>query len=433
MNKIDWKRLRVRKRGWALLLAGLCTLVTPGQALAQAQPSRQERLPEPADQMRWSVPEMIVGHRNMHRLFPVTMIEAGTRPSALPQGRQIAPTYRFDGATRSVADYIRRTNTTGILVIKDGKIVLERYAAGNTPATMWASRSVAKSVTSTLMGMAIKDGYVKSVDDPVSRYVPELANTAYGPVRIRNLLQMGSGIYYTEGASGDAADLQRCTVDRHAGCFLALLQKYGTRDPARDRPQGSVFNYSSADALLNGIIITRATGMSLPKYLEEKLWRPFGMEHDAYWITESEGGLAMGPSGFGGTLRDWGRFGLFLLNGGKLPSGRSLLPDGWMIAATTPSTASLASQRRAYGYHWWLKPTIDPAIGAPEPAIVPDANVMYMARGSAGQIIAIDPVEHVVFVKWATWATPPAEPSPPKVANEDTVFMASVLEELAKR
>lgn len=420
------RRLTGVRRGLSIAAAAALIGLLATTASAGRAPGDDSVLPRAADQLSWTVEQTIIGHRNMHRLFPVTMIRAGTRPFPLPQGRPIAPVYSYDGARHDTDDYMKRTNSVGLLVIKDGRIVLEKYTAGNTPQTMWASRSVAKSITSIAMGMAIREGRVSGVDALTSTYVPELASTAYGQVRIRNLLQMSSGVVYREG-EGDAADLQACTVRRQPGCFLAELIKWGSRPGARE--QGSVFNYASADALLDGLIVSRATGRSLPAYIEEKLWRPFGMEHDAYWITESPGGIAMAPSGFGATLRDWGRIGLFMLRGGRLPDGTAILPANWVGDSATPSPAT-AGTPRAYGYHWWLHPVIDPALGAPSPAAIRGGDTMYMAMGSRGQMIAVNPAEQVVIVKWAAHANPPARPSGADVANEDRTFMAAVIDSL---
>ena len=215
---------------------------------------------------------------------------------------------------------------------------------------------MAKSITSLMIGTAVRSKHIRSVDDPVVRYVPELAGTFYDGVTLRHCLQMTSGVPYSEDyldRSSDVARLQACTVQGRKGGFLAFLKDLGSRRDRQGNAPGSVFNYCSANSVLNGLVLERATGQIAPVHLERELWSRVGMESDAFWNLEAEGGSAFTASGFGATLRDYGRLALFVLEGGALPDGTSMLPDGWMRESLIPSRASIDAGR-PYGFQWWL-------------------------------------------------------------------------------
>lgn len=298
-------------------------------------------LPIAARQFAWTPEEKLVAHRNMHVLFPSDLVRAGARAWPLPPGRPLADvSYEWQGRTHGLDAWFARTNATGLLVLKDGAIVLERYARGNTPETLWASRSVAKSFTSTLVGMALRDGALRSLDDAVTDYLPELSGTLYERVSLRQNLQMTSGQpHETEFPS--ILPLHECIVRAdEQGCLLRVLKAFGAIG-AGVLPPGRRFAYHSADVIVSGLVVQRATGSSLARYLERKLWQPFGMERVAAWNLEAPGGATFANSGLSACLRDWGRFGLFMLREGALPDGTRQLPEGWIEEATRPSDASL--------------------------------------------------------------------------------------------
>ena len=376
----------------------------------------RKNLPRGADQFGWTAEQKLVAHRNMNVLFPTRVIRTGGPVNPLPRGEQIDVQYEHRGERYDIDAYMAATNATGLLAIKNGEIIVERYTQGNTENTLWASRSMGKSFCSTLVGMAIRDGYIKSVDEPVSRYVPELTCTLYENVTIRQSLQMVSGVPYTEDyrdPSTDVFPLQACTVSGKPGSFAKFLVDLASRDNGYITPPGSVFNYSSADSVLNGLVVERATGMVPPVYIEKKLWQHYGMERDSYWNMEAEDGSAFSASGYGATLRDYGRFGQFILGGGVLPDGTATLPEGWMQEALMPSEASLQASQPFMASQWWLheyKDVLSTKAGAVDPShpelppIRPHGSEsMFYALGSSGQVIAINPVENVVIVKWAVW------------------------------
>lgn len=407
-------------------------------ALPPVSEADRQNLPRGADQFMWTAEQKLVAHRNMHVLFPSQVIRAGAPVYPLPQGTQIDVDYKHRGVRYNIDSYMAANDATGLLVLKNGERVVERYTRGNTEHTLWASRSMGKSITSTLVGMAVKDGFIKSADHPVSRYVSELTGTLYEHVTLRQCLQMVSGVPYTEDyldPTSDVFPLQACTVGNQAGCFLQFLVNLASRDNGFITPPGSVFNYSSADSVLNGLVLERATGVVPPAYIEEKLWRHFGMESNSYWNMEAEDGSAFTASGYGATLRDYGRFGLFILNGGVLPDGTQTLPDTWLADAVSPSEASLQASQ-PYGFQWWLHEygnvlstkagAVDPS--SPElPPIRPrGSETMFYALGSSGQTIAINPAENVVIVKWAVWE----KPTPDRGRYDDAALFAAIIDAL---
>ena len=229
--------------------------------------------------------------------------------------------------------YMEEAEVTGLLAIKRGRVVLERYARGNDDSTVWASRSMAKSITSLMIGAAIQSKHIRSVDDPVSLHVPELEGTFYHGVTLRHCLQMTSGIPYSEDyqdRASDVARLQACTVEGRPGAFLDFLRDLCSRWDRKTNPPRSVFNYCSADSVVLGLALERATGEIAPVRLEHALWRRLGMERDAFWNLEAPGGSAFTASGFGATLRDYGGLALFVLGGARLPDGTRIVPEGLM-------------------------------------------------------------------------------------------------------
>lgn len=330
----------------------------------------------------------IVRFRNWAELYPARAIQRGDKILELPYARTDLSDLRYevDGQRYSLADYLRLFPTAGLLVIKDGSIRYEHYGLGNSEETLWVSFSMSKSVTSLLLGAAVQDGYIRSLDDKVSDYLPLLDNSAYQDVRIRDVLQMASGVAWDE----DYVDPQSDVLSYPAMDVVAMLDFLGSKP--RVAEPGTVFNYNTGETDLVGALLRAAIGNNLAAYLEYKIWQPFGMEADAWWATH-------GPAGERGgcclnvTLRDYGRLGLFALNGGVLDDGTAVLPDYWMAESTTPSAAY-----PGYGYLWWLS-----------------ADGSYDARGIYGQGIHLRPEQNLVIVLLSAWdqagaAGNPAQP-----------------------
>ena len=256
--------------------------------------------------------------------------------------------FQSGGRNYDLFDYLADNRIAGLLILKDGKIALEEYELGTTPLTHWASFSMAKSVSSTLVGAALQQGLISSLDAPVSRYVPILKGSGYDGVSIRNLLQMASGVKWDETYTDPQSDVSKLGL-------LLLAQKPGTvlnymRTLRKAGEPGSIWNYSTGETYLIGPLIEGATHKPLATYLSETLWSRLGMEQDATWWLESPGGMGLAGSGIGATLRDYGRFGLFVQQDGTI-DGQRLVPEGWFREAG--SAHVIGGKSIDYGYLWW--------------------------------------------------------------------------------
>jgi CubicO group peptidase (beta-lactamase class C family) len=221
-----------------------------------------------------------------------------------------------------------------------------------------------------LVGAAIQDGYIKSVDEKVSDYLPRLKNSSYDDVSIRNLMQMSSGVEWNEDYADPESDINTIRWDT-----LSIYEQL--RNKPRFAAAGEVFNYNTAEINLIGTLLRAAVGNNLSTYLSEKIWQPFGMEFDAAWSLTEKGGGEFGGSSLNATLRDYGRLGLFALENGKLRDASAVLPDGWMAESTAPSAGNAG-----YGYLWWLR-----------------GGETFAASGIFGQAIHIDPVNNIVIAQ----------------------------------
>ncbi|RDE08733.1 serine hydrolase domain-containing protein [Pelagibacterium lacus] len=322
--------------------------------------------------------------RNIHRLFPTRVIAAGDTPSELPVAAEQMGNVRaqIGGRTYDLYDFLAANSVTGMLVLKDGEVVYETYQRGNTPATRWMSMSVAKSITSTLVGAAIQDGYIESLDSQVVDFVPALAGSAYDGVTVRDVLMMSSGVQWNEtytDPQSDRRDLLRAQIAQEPGGAMAVMAAL----PRAAEP-GSVNNYSTGETQVLGEIVYGAVGRPLSDYLSEQIWVPYGMEADAVWWLDSPDGVEIGGSGLSATLRDFARFGQFFLEGGVI-DGEQVLPEGWTEEASTAKTLSNGDPLD-YGYMWWT--------GWTEPAI---ADGAYMAIGIQGQAVYINPAKNIVI------------------------------------
>ncbi|MBX5496086.1 MAG: serine hydrolase [Bryobacteraceae bacterium] len=370
--------------------AAFALLMLAPAVWAQAGP--RILLPRPERLLLWSPQERPVGFRNMEKINPVHEVKRGTSVFPLPYAsKELDVSYRFEGQVMDTTTFMEQNNVAGLLVLKDGRILTERYALGFDDKSRWNSFSVAKSITSTLLGAAIKDGYIRSLDDPVTRYLPTLKKSAYDGVTIRQILNMTSGVKWNEDYSDPESDVAKChrATDRSRGSPLVT---YLARLPREAEP-GTKFVYKTAETDLVGEIVIAATRKPLAEYLSEKIWAKFGMEQNAYWSIRDDkelGGCCLAVS-----LRDYARFALFFMNGG-VAGGDHVLPSGWIqqaLTATEASRAALRSRGRdgGYGFQWW--------VGSDGPGT-------YSARGIFGQSIYIDPSERLIVVIVSAWSTP---------------------------
>ena len=380
---------RVNRKGTAmnrrfqLLISAILMLLSLGMLPANAQQA-SDLDPMYDDQAiaRMQANELgaedaqIIRFRNWHKLSPARRIQATGSAQQLPYVLADFSDLRYevDGQSYSLADYKNMNRMAGLLVIEDGVIRYEDYGLGNNEDSLWVSFSMSKSVTSMLLGAAIKDGYIGSLDDRVSDYLPLLKDSAYDSATIRDVLQMASGVEWDE----DYVDPESDVLSYPAMDVPAMLNFLGSK--ARVAKPGEVFNYNTGETDLVGALVRAAIGNNLSDYLQYKIWQPMGMESDAWWATH-------GPAGERGgcclnvTLRDYGRIGMFALHNGVLPDGTEVLPAGWMEQSTSPSQAY-----EGYGYLWWLP-----------------GNGSYDARGIYGQGIRVYPEDNIVIVVLSAW------------------------------
>lgn len=370
-----------------LLISSVHAQTSSAQAPSTQAPSIQTAslqdppsLDRPADVLFWSQADREAGFRAMDRLVPHRVVEAApAAPRPLPAGEPL----NFAALDFDVAAYMEAEKVAGLLVIQDGRIRLERYGLGFGPEGRWTSFSVAKSVTSTLVGIAIAQGHIESLDAPVVRYLPELAGGGYDGVTVRQLLTMTSGVAWNEDYTDPASDLARFFAPRDTGGLDPTLAYM--RGLPRAAEPGTRWNYNTGETGLIGLLVSRATGRPLADYLSETLWRPYGMARDGGWMID-EAGQEPGGCCLMATLHDWGRFGQFVLDGGVI-DGRSILPEGWFAEATTKQ-ADTGSPGEGYGFQWWT-----------------EDDGGFSAQGIFGQAIHIDPSRRLVVVVLSAWPT----------------------------
>ncbi len=345
------------------------------------------------------------------RLYPFSRVARKGPVRPLPPASTQLTNVHFQsgGKSNDLFDYLADNRVAGLLILKDGKIALEDYELGVTPATRWASFSMAKSVSSTLVGAALQQGIIPSLDLPVTRYVPALKGGGYEGVSIRNLLQMASGVKWDETYTDPQSDISKLGLQLLTGKpgtvvdYMRSLRKAGA--------PGSIWNYSTGETYLIGPVIEGATKKRLATYLSETLWARLGMEQDATWWLESPGGMGLAGAGIGATLRDYGRFGLFVQHDG-ISNGQRIVPEGWFQQAG--SAHAIGNKSVDYGYLWWPMAVGDPV-----------HQGAFQALGIFGQHLYINPKEKLVIVVLS------ARPKPTgATVLDDSAFFAAVARSL---
>lgn len=326
--------------------------------------------------------------RTLHEALPSRPVTAGDDAWAFDRDERPLPErYAFEGEERSLGDLLRASETTGLLVARDGVILHEAYDQGYDERSLATSFSVAKSFTSALVGIALDRGQIGSLDDAISAYVPELIGSGYEGVAIRDVLTMSSGIAFDEDYTRLGSDVMQLP-----------LRLFVLRQPVvdvigrlpREREPGTLQSYASSDAQALGLLLARATGASVAELLEEAIWRPAGMESDAAWGTDLHG-QELTYAFLGATLRDYARFGRLFLNRGRRDD-RQVVPEAWVEASVRPGATAMASDAAfgagfGYGYQWW----------------VPDGDEGdFLAMGIWGQFVYVHPGHGIVIVKTST-------------------------------
>jgi len=297
--------------------------------------------------------------------------------------------YSFDGKTLTPSEFIDRTYTNALLIIKHGTIVYEDYRNLTGEGTQFISFSMAKSITSMLIGIALAEGQIHSLDDSITSYVPELKGSGYEGVSIRQVMQMRSGVHYDErydfGAKSQAQQVFEEAIVENVKRFADLAPSL-----KRGMPPGEQFNYSTMDTAVLGWMLEKAVKQPLSTYMTAKLWEPLGAESDGFWIADGppEVGRALNGMGFNAVARDYARLGLLMLQKGRA-HGTQIIPRDW-VEHSTASTAingtnpvGKSSIELGYGYQWWTL----------------HGTGAYVALGLQGQFIYIDPVNDTVVVK----------------------------------
>ncbi|HEY8879313.1 MAG TPA: serine hydrolase [Roseateles sp.] len=369
----------------ALLLSSLPP-ATSAQAASAPEAASSASGPVRGSVLFWTFEQQKAGYPHMEDLFPTRVVKRGATVSPLPvAAKPLDVAFKVGDQTWTVDDYISRNRAAGLLVLKDGQVVLERYGLGQTPQMRWTSFSVAKSFSSTLVGAAIRDGKIRSLEDPVTAYLPALKGSAYEGVSIRQLLNMTSGVRWNEDYGDPHSDVARFATEPSVNGSDPVVT-YMARLP-REAAPGSKWVYKTGETNLVGSLVRAATGKTLSDYLSEKLWQPLGMEGDAYWMLDSSGGEIAGCC-LSATLRDYGRFALFFMRGARLPDGEPLAPDGWVAQATTTTREATEGLqgRGGYGLQWWTT-----------------RSKAYRASGIFGQGMWIDPELNLAVVTQSAW------------------------------
>ncbi|HBI6860886.1 TPA: serine hydrolase [Enterobacter cloacae] len=394
------------------LLSPAAMAACNGTDLATCPAPFDARLPDAHTMLTWSQADRVVGFRNDYRNYAGDVFRHGNASPLLAAEKPLADVrYQVNGKTWDLQDYLARQNVSGMLVLKDGKIAFKYLGEGNTDSTLWTSRSVGKSVVSALVGVAIKEGKIHSLDDLVTQYEPDFKGTAWEGVTLKQLITHTSGVAWNEDYTNPKSDFARLTeCEAKPGaydCVRTLVK--GLR---REHPAGENWSYSSGGAWLLGDVLERATGMTLAAYLEKSIWQPYGMASDGVWHAYSKGQHDVGAHGFNATLEDWGRFGEFILHNGTLPDGRQSLPEGWVKQSSdwtqAKGSVSEAHPKELYGYQWWNNEVPANAVGV-TPKVEDSLKDSLWALGIFGQMIMVNQKENLVIVQWSTW--PQAEPS----------------------
>jgi CubicO group peptidase (beta-lactamase class C family) len=322
-----------------------------------------------------------------------TVRRAGPVLALAPTAKPFTLSYTVNGKSHTLDEYFTQNNVTGFLILRDTSIVFERYFHGATAESRFVSQSISKSLVAVLVGIAADRGLIKSVNDPITQYLPELAGSGYKGASVKNVLQMATGVGYSENYQDSTSGAARIgaaliTGAQSFGDFTASMK------PTSTLP-GTKFEYQSVNTQALGMLVERVTGKSLNEFASEALWQKLGAERDGWFYRAKRQKDVCAFACFNATLRDYGRFGLLMLNRG-VSGGRRIVSEEWVRQSTAadapylePGTAP--GGRMGYGYQWWLPP------GRPG---------VFQAIGIYGQSIWVDPAKRLVIVQTSAWPTP---------------------------
>ena len=324
----------------------------------------------------WGPDQQVYGFPRLAELYPTRSIKGQEVPLQLPirLSNLDAFSYSYAEQIHTVDSHMQSERTAGLLVIQNGEIKVERYGLEHHANAPWVSFSVTKSVVSMLFGAAVKDGYIASIDDPVSDYLPVFEDSPYADVSIKHILQMASGVAWNEDYADPASNIVNLPGEEMAGF------KYMRNLPRVAKP-GTVFNYNTGETNIAGAILRKAVGENLSDYASEKVFLPGGISNTANWLLGAPNGNEFAGCCISANLRDYGRIGLFALQNSQASSPSSPLAPNWMQQSTTPSPGY-----DGYGFFWWLT----------------DSGV-YSAQGVFGQYIFVDANRDLVIVLQSAW------------------------------
>jgi len=369
----------------ALVTLAASMLATWGACLAapnEAAYGAEQGYP-PANRSNWFRTEhMVWTYSHFDELFPTRTVAAGGAVRPLPR-HPAQPDWPF------INQYLDSHPASGLMILKDGQVVIERYQYGRGPDTRFTTASMAKTVVSMALGIAVGEGRIASIDDPVDRYEPTLAQTAWKGIAIRHVLNMSSGVRFDETYDNPKADIARFSRNwaMQGGSLLQGLSAFQANDAA----PGERFKYISADTQVLAQVLVKAVGMPLADYVSQKLWQPMGAEADAAWVLDAAG-MEAAYCCLSARLRDWARLGLLLMDGGQR-EGRAVIPADWVESATTVRFRDGHLQpRRAtpfmgYGYQTWIFPD----------------HMGFALQGVRGQAVFVHPRLKLVMVQTGVW------------------------------
>lgn len=361
-----------------LFVSILCCVV---QGVVRADSSVDPAsFPQDKSILFWSAPQRSLAFRIMEKIAPHRVITHSDRVNELSEGKPLT-ILSSNGTPFDLDRYMQDQQTAGIIALHHGKVRLERYGLGYGPEQRWTSFSVAKSFTSTLVGAAIQDGAIESLDTPITRYIPELKGSGYDGVTVAQLLTMRSGVQWNEDYADPNSDVAKFGEQKPVNGIDPVISYMQTKQ--RDAAPGSRWQYNTGETNLIGVLVAQATGKKLADYLSEKIWQPLGMESDAVWVLNA-GGFEIAGCCMSARLRDYARFGLFALSGGEI-DGKQIVPQGW-FAKAGGKQADIGRPGFGYGYQWW---TYD--------------DGSFAAQGIFGQGIFIDPKRNLVIATNGNW------------------------------
>lgn len=375
----------MRTLGKLVMLGAACISLTACEK-AQKVAATAAGLPTDENVLFWTQDQRDNAFRQMEVLTTTRTIEAGNDIRKLEPGKPLPATLKTEQGDLNIDDYMASQRLAGLVILQDGKIRLEEYRMDFDRNDRWTSFSVAKSLVSSLVGAAIKDGFIKSLDDPLTDYIPELKGSGYDGVTVKQLLTMTSGVKWNEDYGDKGSDVARFNQTKSKDGVDPVILYMKTL--VNEAEPGTRWQYNTGETNLIGVLVAKATGKPLSEYLSEKIWKPYGMANDAFWIL-NDGGKEIGGCCISATTRDFALFGQFAMNGGKI-GDEYVVPEDWFALAGTKQ-ADIGEPGAGYGYQWW---TFD--------------DGSFAAQGIFGQGIFIDPKRKLVIAGNGNWpsATP---------------------------